>query len=584
MSINNFSELALRPDTMRAIEEMGFETPTPIQSEAIPYILEGHDIIGQAQTGTGKTLAFALPAIEKIPVTAQGVQILVLCPTRELAVQVCEEFKKLCRYHKTIFALPIYGGDSITKQISYLRKGVQIVVGTPGRVIDHIERGTLKLNDLKMIVLDEADEMLNMGFIDDIKMILERVPETRQTIFFSATMPDPILALTRQFQNNPKLVKVTKKEVTNDMIEQLCFEVRNEHKFELMSRLITMHEIKLGLIFCNTKQGVDDLVIALQEKGISAEGLHGDMRQEKRDNVMGRYRKGSVAMLVATDVASRGIDVDNIEAVFNFDVPLDPEYYVHRIGRTGRAGKTGKAFTFITPREFRRVRDIEQFTKVRMQKGEIPTINDIQKIKREQITSQIISTLESQKVAKHTTQIFQNLTEMGIDVEQIALTMLDNFIGKEIPQGEDKLLMAEKRKGFENQNDRYERSGGRNDRGGNERGGDRNSRYSNDKGEKSGYSNDRGDRGNRTERNNERNNANMVRLFINLGKNQRVSKGDILGAITGESNVAGNQIGAIDIYDGYTFVDVSKNIAQDIIFAMNNNKIKGKRVNVEFAN
>ncbi len=582
MTITNFAELTLRPDTMRAIEEMGFETPTPIQSEAIPYILNGEDVIGQAQTGTGKTLAFALPAIEKIPATGTGVQVLVLCPTRELAVQVCEEFKKLCRYHKSIFALPIYGGDSITKQIKYLSKGVQIVVGTPGRVIDHIERGTLRLNNIKMVVLDEADEMLNMGFIDDIKMILEKVPEERQTIFFSATMPDPILALTKKFQKNPRLIKVTKKEMTNDMIDQQCFEVRHEHKFELMTRLITIHEIKLGLVFCNTKQGVDDLVLALQEKGISAEGLHGDMRQEKRDNVMGRYRKGNVTMLVATDVASRGIDVDNIDAVFNFDVPLDPEYYVHRIGRTGRAGKTGKAFTFITAREFRRVRDIEQFTKVKIQKGVVPTLKDIQTIKQEQIISQIVATLESEKISTLTNNILSNLTERGIEIEQIALSMLQNFIGKEIPQGEDKLLVSEKRRTFENNNnnDRYERDNNRNDRGG-RRGG--NDRYSDNKFSKNRE--DSGERGGRFGGNRGGNtNANMVRLFINLGKNQKVNKGDILGALTGESNVAGNQIGSIDVFDGYTFVDVAKTVANDIIYAMNNNKIKGKRVNIEFAN
>ncbi len=361
---------------------MGFVDASPIQSEAIPHILEGRDVIGQAQTGTGKTAAFGIPALELVDVADKSTQILVLCPTRELAVQVSDEFKRLAKYKKGIHVTPIYGGDPIEKQISALKRGVHIVIGTPGRVMDHMERRTLNLQNVKMIVLDEADEMLDMGFREDIEEILQEMPEERQTIFFSATMSKPILNMTKKYQNDPVLVKVVKSELTASSIEQLYYVVKEKGKVEVMTRLIDMYNLQLMLVFCNTKKRVDELVEELQVRGYQAEGIHGDMRQQQRNNVMAKFRAGVITILVATDVAARGIDVENVDAVFNFELPLDEEYYVHRIGRTGRAGKAGKAFSFVVGRELNRLREVERYTKVKIERGVIPSYEDIIGVKK----------------------------------------------------------------------------------------------------------------------------------------------------------------------------------------------------------
>lgn len=372
-----FSELGLSTEVQKAIDKMGFEKASPIQAEAIPVLLTGKDIVGQSQTGSGKTAAFGIPAVEKVDPTKREVQVLILCPTRELAVQVSEEIHKISFFKRGISSLPIYGGQSYERQYDGLRRGAQIVIGTPGRVMDHMRRGTLRLDKIKMVILDEADVMLNMGFRDDIETILKDSPAERQTVFFSATMPRPIRELIEKYSRDPQNVKIEQKAMTVPTVEQIYFEVDRRYKMELLTRLIDLHDIKLGIVFCNTKRMVDDLVDHLEAAGYQADRLHGDMTQAMRDRVMNKFRKSGLEFLVATDVAARGIDVDDVEVVFNYDLPYDPEDYVHRIGRTGRAGRSGRAISLVPYRELFQIRNIERFTNVRIQRGKIPTVDEV---------------------------------------------------------------------------------------------------------------------------------------------------------------------------------------------------------------
>ena len=353
-----FMDLNIKPQILKAITHMGFEEMTPIQAKAIPVELSGADVIGQAQTGTGKTAAFAIPILEKINPKLKKPQAMVICPTRELAIQVADEIRKLAKYMPSVKVLPIYGGQEISKQIRSLKTGVQVIIGTPGRIMDHMRRKTVKFDEICTVVLDEADEMLDMGFREDIETILSEIREDRQTLLFSATMPRPILELTRKYQRHPQAIKVVRKELTVPNITQYYYEVRPKNKSEVLSRLLDIYDPKLSVVFCNTKKGVDELVQDLQGRGYFAEGLHGDMKQTMRDRVMRSFRNGKTEILVATDVAARGIDVDDVDAVFNYDLPQDDEYYVHRIGRTGRAGKAGMAFSFVVGREVYKLREI----------------------------------------------------------------------------------------------------------------------------------------------------------------------------------------------------------------------------------
>ncbi len=361
MEIMRFEEMEIYPEIVRAVEDMGFEEATPIQAQAIPVMMSGVDMIGQAQTGTGKTAAFGIPLLQKVDPESRRLQAIILCPTRELAIQVAEELRNLAKYMQGVKILPIYGGQDIGKQIRSLKGGVQIIIGTPGRVMDHMRRHTIRLGDLHTVVLDEADEMLNMGFREDIETILKDTPEERQTVLFSATMPQAIMEIAETYQRKAVHVKVVKKELTVPNIEQYYYEVRPKNKDEVLCRLLDLYSPKLSLIFCNTKKKVDELVLELQNRGYFAEGLHGDLKQMQRDRVMQGFRDGNTDILVATDVAARGIDVDDVEAVFNYDLPQDDEYYVHRIGRTGRAGRTGKSFTFIVGREVYKLKDIQRY-------------------------------------------------------------------------------------------------------------------------------------------------------------------------------------------------------------------------------
>jgi len=346
-----FSELGLSAELLKAIDKLGFEQAAPIQAEAIPILMQGRDVVGQSQTGSGKTAAFAVPAIEKVDPDSRATQILILCPTRELAVQVSEEVHKLALFKRGVHALPIYGGQSYERQLFGLKQGAHIVIGTPGRVMDHMRRATLRLDSLKMVILDEVDVMLNMGFRDDIELILQSTPKERQTVVFSATIPRPIQELIKKYTRDPQSVRIEQKAMTVPTVEQVYYEVDRRYKIELLTRLIDIHDLKLGIIFCNTKRMVDDLVDHLNAQGYSADRLHGDMNQTQRDRVMNKFRKSGLEFLVATDVAARGIDVDDIEVVFNYDLPYDGEDYVHRIGRTGRAGKPGRSFTLAAPED-----------------------------------------------------------------------------------------------------------------------------------------------------------------------------------------------------------------------------------------
>jgi ATP-dependent RNA helicase DeaD len=528
MELTKFDELELNPSILRAVEKMGFEEMSPIQAKAIPVILEGKDIVGQAQTGTGKTAAFGIPLLQKINPKDKHLQAIVLCPTRELAIQVADEIRKLGTFLHSIKILPVYGGQEISKQIRSLKSGIQIIIGTPGRVMDHMRRKTVKFDDVKMVILDEADEMLNMGFREDIETILSQIPEERQTVLFSATMPQPILEIARTYQKEAEMIRVVKRELTVPKIEQYYYEVTQKNKEEVLSRLLDLYNPKLSLVFCNTKKQVDELTEALQGRGYFAEGLHGDLKQHQRDRVMHSFRNGKTDILVATDVAARGIDVDDVEAVFNYDVPQDDEYYVHRIGRTGRAGREGRAFTLVVGREIYKLKDIMRYCKTKIKAQSIPSINDVTAVKAEKILDKLTAIIENEDLSKMVSMIEERVNEADFTSLDIAAAFLKLMMGDDKCKAEDDKLTE-----------------------------------------------DFGDTGAE---------EGMVRLFINLGKNQRVKPGDILGAIAGETGMPGKLIGSIDMYDKYTFVEVPREYASEVIQIMKTAKIKGKSINIEPAN
>ncbi|WMJ73709.1 DEAD/DEAH box helicase [Cytophagaceae bacterium ABcell3] len=534
-----FHELGISQEVLKAIDDAGYTTATPIQAKSIPAILQGGDILGQAQTGTGKTAAFTIPAIENIDPDIKGLQVMVMCPTRELALQVAGEAQKLSKYRK-VKVLSVYGGESIDFQIRSLQRGAQMVVGTPGRIIDHLNRRTLDLSNLKMIILDEADEMLNMGFREDIETILDHMPAKRQTLLFSATMPDAIMAITHKYQKNPSLIKITRGQLTVSTIEQIYFDIRSSVKMEIMTRLIELYDFKLMLVFCNQKTKVDEVTEELKSKGFSAEGLHGDMRQGQRTITMNMFRKGDINILVATDVAARGIDVEGVDAVFNFDLPQDVEYYVHRIGRTGRAGKTGKAFSFITGRkEADRLRSIERHTKVKLQKGTIPGREELEAVRHKKVITLVGKQKSSGELDSYY-KLIEKFTAEGFSLEDLAAA----FLLKHFPPESETEEITQ---------------------------------FSSDKGG-SRSKEKRGKNGRRRS-----GNVGMTRLFLNVGTKDRVRPGDIVGALAGETKIAGRDIGVIEIFDKFSFVEVPKKDADGVLRGMGGAKIKGKTVNIEVA-
>jgi len=405
MKDSSFSELNISPEILKAINEMGFEAPTSIQTRCIPQILEGKDLVGHAQTGTGKTAAFGIPALQMANKGSNTPSVLILCPTRELAIQVTGELIKLAKFTDGIYTLPVYGGQPISRQLKALKKGAQIVVGTPGRVIDHLKRGTLKLGSLKMVILDEADEMLNMGFREDLEEILSYSKGKSQTVMFSATVPKTIRNIMNRWMENPEMVKVEGKAETAAGIDQYYMEVRDSMRTEAISRVMDMSNFKLALIFCNTKRKCDSLVQELQSRGYSADALHGDMNQNVRDKVMNKFRSGRIDILVATDVAARGLDVDEIDVVFNYDIPNDPEYYVHRIGRTGRAGRSGMAITFSAGRKNKSLRFIEKMIRTQLQPLPMPSAKEVKLSKMDNHLEEMIDTLQEGGLREYIEQL-----------------------------------------------------------------------------------------------------------------------------------------------------------------------------------
>lgn len=427
----NYSDTQMNANILRAVEEMGFEVMTPIQEQAIPVLLEGRDVIGQAQTGTGKTAAFAIPMIERINPQIRKPQGIILCPTRELAMQAAEEIRKLARYMHGIKVLPVYGGQDIGRQIRALSQGVQIIVGTPGRVMDHLRRHTIKTGEIKMIVLDEADEMLNMGFREDIETVLKDMPEEHQMALFSATMPQAILDITGTYQKDAVFVKVTPKEVTVAAIKQAYYRVAKKDKMDAICRLLDYYQPVRSLVFCNTKRMVDEMTGTLKDRGYEAEGLHGDLSQNQRDTVMNLFRNGRCGILVATDVAARGIDVSGVDAVFNYDIPEDIEYYVHRIGRTGRAGKAGRSFTLISGREIFKIRDIERICHTTIRERKLPTAKDVVRVKSGKLFEQAMEVMESRELDGFKRSISNAVEEHDFSVLDLAAAFMQMSMGDE---------------------------------------------------------------------------------------------------------------------------------------------------------
>ncbi len=521
-----FEELQVDERILKAVEDMGFEEASPIQAQAIPVLLEGRDVLGQAQTGTGKTAAYSIPLLEKIDAQEKKIQAVVLCPTRELAVQVAEEIRRLAKYMSDIRVLPIYGGQDIGKQIKSLKAGVQIVVGTPGRVMDHMRRRTVKFDEVSTVVLDEADEMLDMGFREDIETILTDTPSERQTVLLSATMPKAIMEIAKNYQHDAEVIKVVRKELTVENIEQYYFEVHKRNKNEVLSRLIDVYKPRLSVVFCNTKHQVDELISELKGRGYFADGIHGDMKQAQRDRVMADFRSGKTEILIATDVAARGIDVDDVDVVFNYDLPQDEEYYVHRIGRTGRAGRQGLALSFVTGKEVYKLRDIEHYCKTKIKAKPIPTWDDVRNTKLEALCGTIRETIEAGGLSDMIDIVEDMVNQEDYTIMDMAAALMKMVVGESLEKHDEIEPMH-----IELDGDRH----------------------------------------------------GMVRLFINVGKRDKVKPANILGAISGESGIPGKVVGAIDMMDNYTFVEVPAKYADAVLAAMENVTIKGRTVSMEKA-
>jgi ATP-dependent RNA helicase DeaD len=428
-----FTDLGLRSELIEGIERLGYESPSPIQAQTIPVAMEGHDIVGLSQTGSGKTAAFGLPALNQIDINRDETQVLVLCPTRELAVQVCEEIHRLAAALKGLVAVPVYGGAPLDRQMRALRKGAHIVVGTPGRVMDHLRRKTLRTDAIRLCILDEADRMLDMGFREDMEIILGDMPEDRQTLFFSATMNRAVEGLIKTFSHNAKQISIERKSLTVDTIEQTYYEVRNRSKIEVLCRLLDVETNPRGIVFCNTKQMVEDATEALTARGYVADRIHGDITQANRERVIKRFKDGSVELLVATDVAARGLDIDDVDIVFNYDLPHDPEDYVHRIGRTGRAGRSGKSVTFVYGRDIYRLEAIERYTRQVVRRMQIPSLEDVEGRKADKVFNKVKETLEGGQFRRHDHLVDRLLDagHMPTDIASALFDLLGNDEGRE---------------------------------------------------------------------------------------------------------------------------------------------------------
>lgn len=551
-----FNDMPLSQEIKRAVEDMGFEEATAIQTAAIPLIMEGRDVIGHSQTGTGKTAAFSIPALEMIDPLLKEVQVLVLCPTRELALQACEEITKFAKYKQGIKSAAVFGGQPIERQIKSLKNGVQIVVGTPGRVMDHMRRRTLKLNSVKMVILDEADEMLSMGFREDMETILKDIPQAHQTVLFSATMSKEILEITKEYQNSPELVKIAREQLTVPSIEQIYYEVPQNKKVEALTRVLDYYNPKSSMVFCNTKRQVDELVSELQMRGYLADGLHGDMKQQSRQHVLDLFRSGQLDVLVATDVAARGIDIDNISAVFNYDIPQDEEYYVHRIGRTGRAGKDGIAFTFVTGRrEYFELRNIMNYTKSKIELKSIPSSTEVMDTKIGKFAENVKKTIQDGGLDKYMPIVESLMGEdyTSADIAAALIKMnIENDGKNSNPNKADDKLFASVIK-----------------------------RNSNATSYRSDYGKSFEQQPRRKQPSKRRSDVPMARIIISIGKSSHASVNHILGAIAGETGIPGKCFGRIEILNDHAIVEVPREHKNQIIADMKNCRIMGKKVTVE---
>lgn len=540
-----FSDLNLSKEVLQAIDDMGFENPSEVQEGTIPLILEGRDVLAQAQTGTGKTASFGIPMIEGIEDKTHNLQGLVLVPTRELARQVSDELKKLAKYKKFISIVPIYGGADMGKQLRDLKKGTDIVVGTPGRVMDHMKRKTIVLDDLKFLTLDEADEMFDMGFRDDMKTIIEKTNPDRQTLFFSATFDNDIKEFSSLYQVDPAKVIIEKKELTAEKIEQFYLELNRNMKTEILNRLILIHKPKKSIIFCNTKRMVEALELEIAQRGYKVDSLHGDMRQSSRDNVMKKFRNGTIDVLIATDVAARGLDVSDIDLVFNYDLPQQAEYYVHRIGRTARAGKKGASFTFVTSKDYPKFKEIEKYANIKMEKMKLPTKSDVEKESLDNLFDKVNKNIIRAEDQENYTEVLNKLLAEGhslYDISASLLKMVKESTNKTKIKDLDRVDYG---KGFEMSRES-----------------DSSKRKSKDKGMKK---------------------IKGPKIFINKGKRDGLDSRDIIRLLGKHTDLAPSDIGRINIMPNFSFVEIPKKMIKDAIRDIDGKSLKGKSIKAEYS-
>ncbi len=552
-----FSELGLPDDLLAAIETLGYERPSPIQALSIPPALAGKDILGLSATGSGKTAAFALPALAAIDVNERYPQVLILCPTRELAVQVCEEVHRLGAKKKGLQATPVYGGAPMDRQLRALRDGAQLVVGTPGRLLDHLRRGSFDASRIKMAILDEADRMLDMGFKEEMDEVLAALPEKRQILFFSATMNQGVSRCIKKFGNDPQLIQIEQKAMTVSTVEQAYYEVRQRSKVEVLSRILDMNPPRLGIIFCNTKRSVDECTEDLVNRGYAADRLHGDITQQMRERVLKRFRDGAVELLVATDVAARGLDIDEIDIVFNYDLPTDPEDYVHRIGRTGRAGRSGRAVSFVFGREIYRLQGVERYTRQVIKREKIPSVEQVEGRRADLIFETLKERLETGGFDSYQESI-DRLLEQGhtpTDIAGALITMLRETSGREGEAiQEDRESDRPQQKDFKAGKEARPRPERRENAGG-----DSPERYERSANRDAGPVE-----------------GGMTRLFISLGKGAGIMPKDIVGMMYREAGLPDGSLGRITLFPKHALVDVPEGLADQAIQKTRNAKLRGK--------
>ncbi len=567
MNHTTFSALGLPEPLLAAVEQLGYEEPSHIQAASIPLALEGKDLIGLSETGSGKTAAFGLAGLARIDCESPEPQMLVICPTRELAVQVCAEVQRLGAKLPRLRAVAVYGGAPIDRQIRALHQGVQVVVGTPGRLIDHVERGTLDLSSIRLTVLDEADRMLDMGFADEMESLLRALPEERQTLFFSATMNDAVGRIIQRYGKDPQLVQIQRESLTVESIEQVCYEARQRSRIELISRLLDLEQPRLSIIFCNTKRAVDECTEELLARGYSADRLHGDIAQTMRERVLRLFREGTVEILVATDVAARGIDISDIDLVFNYELPQDPEDYVHRIGRTGRAGRSGKAVSFIHGRDVHRIKTIERYTRQPIVRAEIPSVAEVESRLAEQLLETVRERL-AEGGFEQATAALQPLREQGHEWETIAAVLMTLLREENGREGEE---IAEDRQ--TGTNDRRERRRDRDERSDGpaweprEPGAGRRERDFERK--------PRPQPGDAPE-------AGMVKLFLSIGKNQRINPGDIVGMLHNECHLERGTVGRIQLFPNFSLVEVAEGEAARAIEHASGATLRGLTFKIDY--